>query len=588
MKDDAFEITGPGVMVVPLPKSKTDWPESDDFYCSLGGEEITTGEKTSTPSTPSTPAWPAPVTGLVINGKASSPPSKGRRKRRRAVDGETQAEKESKLAGRIADSLRDQLCYDDTGGDWYSQNKGLWSVITEKKAAKIIMRALNAEMPEGYAMNKLNNVKSFLMIMLLMDKWEANRYLLPMANGVLNTQTMQLSEYSCQCRFNWQLPYSFEADATIDVIERWLCDASGQDLESINIIRAFFKIALVGGDIQKFLELIGPGGTGKSTLIRLLVALIGEENHTATDLKNLETNNFEAAALYGKRLVIISDSSRYGGEVSVLKALTGGDPVRLEKKNKQQTGSFVFNGVVVIASNEAIQTADYTSGLIRRRMPVNFNRKTTDEDKAKWANVGGIEAAMHKELSGLLNWVLAMTDDEVKHVVGGINGHMTQAQREHLSDTNKLAAWMDDNIILKADAVTYVGCSMKRKTDPDEISKARSEKLYPNYEQWCDEGAVHPVALQRFTANILDVCHQLKLNVNAKDRDKLGRSILGLAIRQDYHSNYETPVTRKLLGDGKSLAGDEAVTKQSLGSVDGVEGDEVFLSVTNNDDTEFF
>jgi len=131
-------------------------------------------------------------------------------------------------------------------------------------------------------------------------------------------------------------------------------------------------MALVGGDVQKFLELIGPGGTGKSTLIRLLVAFIGEKNHTATDLKNLETNNFEAAALYGKRLVLISDSSRYGGEVSTLKALTGGDPVRLEKKNKQQTGSFVFDGVIVIASNEAIQTADYTSGLMRRRMPVNF------------------------------------------------------------------------------------------------------------------------------------------------------------------------------------------------------------------------
>jgi len=32
--------------------------------------------------------------------------------------------------------------------------------------------------------------------------------------------------------------------------------------------------------------------------------------------------------------------------------------------------------------------------------------------------VGGIETAMHKELPGLLNWVLAMTDDEVKEAIG--------------------------------------------------------------------------------------------------------------------------------------------------------------------------
>jgi len=552
-------------------------------------EEILTVDKTSASSALSALARSALDTGfntdtsttLTNNGKASKSKPRAARKNRPIVDGETEGEKESILSGRIADSLCDRLCYDEIGGDWFSQKSGLWSVISEKRALKIIMRALNAEMPKGHTMNKLNNVKSFLMIYLLLDKWESKRHLLPMANGVLNTQTMQLSDYSHLSRFNWQLPYSFEPDAKINIVKQWLWDASGKDSESVNIIRAFFKMALVGGDVQKFLELIGPGGTGKSTLIRLLVAFIGEKNHTATDLKNLETNNFEAAALYGKRLVLISDSSRYGGEVSTLKALTGGDPVRLEKKNKQQTGSFVFDGVIVIASNEAIQTADYTSGLMRRRMPVNFNRKVTDEDKQKWAAIGGIEAAMHKELPALLNWVLAMTGDKVKAVIGGINGQMTQAQREHLTDTNKLAAWLDDNTILKNDAVSYVGKSMKKNSDASEVFKARNEKLYSNYEQWCDEGAVHPVALQRFTANILDVCQQLKIDVTERNRDSRGRSIRGLAIRQDYHNKYMTPVTKKLFSDEETLISAEAVTKQTLDSVDDAEDVEVFLSVTN-------
>ena len=105
---------------------------------------------------------------------------------------------------------------------------------------------------------------------------------------------------------------------------------------------------------NKLVVISGLSGSGKSTLIRLLIAFIGERNQVSTDLKNLEGNRFEAAALYGKRLALISDSSRYGGEVSVLKALTGGDPVRLEKKNQQQSGSFVFDGVVVVASNICI------------------------------------------------------------------------------------------------------------------------------------------------------------------------------------------------------------------------------------------
>lgn len=527
----------------------------------------------------------------VFDGDLESE-KKSNKKRRpsKASQEDDDKEAESKLARHVADALIDSLCYDETGGDWYSQSNGLWQVTSEKKALKVIMRVLDAGMPQGYSIAKLNNVKSFLMIYLLLGKWASNRHLLPMKNGVLDTKTMLLSDYSHKHRFNWQLPYSFNPDAKLDVIKRWLWTASGEDMEAVNIIRAFFKMALIGGDIQKFLELIGAGGTGKSTLIRLLVAFIGEKNHAATDLKNLETNRFEAAALYGKRLVLISDSSRYGGEVSTLKALTGGDPVRFEKKNQQQSGSFVFDGVVVIASNEAIQTADYTSGLIRRRMPVNFNSKVTDADKAKWAAVGGIEAAMHAELAGLLNWVTAMTEAEVKAVIGGINGQMTQTQRDHLVETNKIAAWMDDNIIINPSAVTYVGGSVKGKAD-NEISLARREKLYANYESWCSDSAVHPVALQRFTANITDVCDQLKIDVVALPKDRNGKPIKGIAIRADQHFNFAMPVTKKLLCDPDKKICDPVVTLKSRDGDGGDPRDPINSFVTISpiqNDVEYF
>ncbi len=339
-------------------------------------------------------------------------------------------------------------------------------------------------------------------------------------------------------------------------------------------------MALVGGEVQKFLELIGAGGTGKSTLIRLLVAFIGEKNHASTDLKNLETNRFEAAALYGKKLALISDSSRYGGEVSVLKALTGGDPVRLEKKNVQQSGSFVFDGVVVIASNEAIQTADYTSGLGRRRMPVNFNSKVTDADKAKWSAVGGIEAAMHKELAGLLNWATSMQDSEVKRVIGGINGQMTQTQRDHLVETNKIAAWLDDNIVCDPGAIIVIGCSMKKKTDTSEINQARRDRLYANYELWCDDNAVHPVALNRFTANVLDVCGLMKIDAIKMNRTSTGVPLKGITIRNYTHSTYATPVTKKLLNDALLPMNDAPMTHETIDSASSVAHDPINLSIT--------
>lgn len=547
----------------------------DSFY-----DEISTGKKPSSPSS-----------HRHGRGLPSSHTSSQEAKCDEEYNESDEPEKESKLAASIADALKDRLCYDEIGGDWYSEKGGLWGVTTEKKALKVIMSVLDKKQPSGYAISKLNNIKSFLMIYLLVDKWNCSRHLLPMANGVLDANAMELIAYSHKHRFNWQLPYEFNPKSEIKVIDEWIKEASNNDYESINIIRAFFKIALVGGDIQKFLELIGAGGTGKSTLARLLVALVGERNSVTTDLKQLEQNKFEVASLYGKRLVLINDSNRYGGEVSTLKAITGGDPVRLEKKNIQQSGSFIYQGVVVIVANEAIQTADYTSGLIRRRVPVNFNRKVTDADKVKWSSVGGLESAMRKELSGLLNWVLSMADDDVKTAIGGINGEMTQTQREHLVETNKIAAWVDDNLIIIPDICRYVGASMKKKTDTNEINIAVSEKLYSNYERWCDDGGVNPVAVQRFTTNIIDVCGQLKIEVKGLDKDRLGKRIKGLEIRQDKHFKYMTPVTKKLLRDEESVYCDDDVTKGGVGSDGVTKGDYKNSVVTNTslfNDSEVF
>jgi putative DNA primase/helicase len=68
----------------------------------------------------------------------------------------------------------------------------------------------------------------------------------------------------------------------------------------------------------------------------LCTLLVGETNQVSTNLQNLENNRFEGALLYGKRLVLITDSERYGGAISTLKSITGGDPIRYERKNRQQ------------------------------------------------------------------------------------------------------------------------------------------------------------------------------------------------------------------------------------------------------------
>lgn len=454
---------------------------------------------------------------------------------------------DSLLSKTLADQLEDTLAFDEVSAEWFKCVGGIWRPVSKVAGTKTINRALHDLIPDGFSMAKLNAVEGFLKLYLSLQEWESDKALLPLKNGILDSKTLTLLPYTSEHKFNWQLPYAYDPEAQISVIKRWLWDVSGHDVDVVNVIRAFFRIALTGGEIQKFLEIVGPGGTGKSTLIRLLIMFIGEANHAATDLKNLEQNRFEAATLYGKRLAVISDSSRYGGEVSVLKALTGGDPIRHERKNQQQQGSFVFKGVIAIASNEAIQSTDYSSGLARRRMPIAFVTKVTDEDKAKWRHCGGIENAMKAELPGLLNWVLAMSDDELNATLSTINGSLSTAQRQHLVETNKLAAWIDDNLIMKEGHILHIGGSSAALRDTGEIDREANTKLYPNYSRWCLENGVQAIAVQRFSNNLLDVCEHCKLPVERLNRDSIGNRVLGLKIRSVSDLATQTPITRTLL-----------------------------------------
>ena len=53
-------------------------------------------------------------------------------------------------------------------------------------------------------------------------------------------------------------------------------------------------------------------------------ALIGEHNAVSTTLREMENNRFECARFYGKRLIKITDSNRYGQKAARAAALAVG------------------------------------------------------------------------------------------------------------------------------------------------------------------------------------------------------------------------------------------------------------------------
>lgn len=435
---------------------------------------------------------------------------------------------ESIAARMIADELRGKLAFSNEAMIWHLFTGTHWQPVASKPVEDLITSVFYDAAPDGFELRYLKAVSKLLASGLLPLHLSSAEGAIPFENGILDPATMTLHPVIPDNALTWSLPYRYEPAADCPTIKQWLRAAVDGDEATLEFLRAWLAAVLVGRpDLQKFLHLLGPGGTGKGTFIRLATKLIGERNRTITDLRNLETNRFETASLYGKRLVAITDSANYRGDVSVFKSLTGQDPIRLERKHQQQSGTFTYEGMVILASNEGLMASDFTSGIERRRLTVEFNHVASADARAAWDAQGGEVAVLHREIPGLVNWLLALSREEVTARIMSPPSRAELANLEALRFANPLADWLIESTAPDPVATVKIG---DKQVMPGGGFFNHQTWLYPNYLDWCRRNARREiVSLTRFSRLILDIARMLGVELK-KSREAGGTFIRGLEL----------------------------------------------------------
>ncbi len=459
---------------------------------------------------------------------------------------------QSDLADWLAEKYQSQLAWNSIESEWYrysSVTPGIWSVepselifLLVKRQLKVIAReiAKSGKKKPSYTLSFINGIIGLLKPDLAVRSWNEAEGVLPMLNGVLDLETRKLIPHSPENKLTWCLPYEYNPLAKCEPIQEWLLTMCGGDRNLVQLMRAYLLGIVTGRtDWQKYLELIGPGGTGKSTFTRLATALVGQENVHTTTLHKLEKSKFETASIAGKRLVLINDSERYAGDVTKLKNLTGQDTLPYEVKFKQSKGGFTPDALVIVSTNEVIQSSDYTSGLARRRISVPMMNKI---ESLRQKNLiehknGKMRGEFLPYIPGLLNWVLGMDESEATSIVKNYEAlvpSLLAQKAKTLVETNPIADWLDNFIIYDPSAKTNVGVAKRDKDSNSPFWYLDTDKwLYPNYAEYCHNSGTKAVSLRRFVNLLSDLGkNQLDLDIR-KERDRMGSYFVGLKIRSD-------------------------------------------------------
>ena len=439
---------------------------------------------------------------------------------------------------------------------FYQKNSGTWRREEHKNEYKYFVQDLfireRIPTPGGFTSHLLSDVVSLTQAYITHTYWDDDSDKLAFRNGVLEVSTGEFLEHDPDNYITWGLNFDYDPEADSGPIIDWLTRTQYGDDGRVQVLRAWLRACLLaqGHELQRFLEVIGPGGRGKSTFANLCCAMVGNGNYASTTLNQLEQSRFEVASIKGKRLTLINDSERYGGSAQIFKALTGGDNLRFEEKNKNVGEPFVYTGMVMVCANEPIQTTDNTSGLTRRRLTLEFNRplydKNSDAKEMIKLDNGIVRGLWKNYLPGLVNWVLAMSDTEMREYLLDTYDRVPSLKRvrnEILLNSNNLVEWLQSEVVYAPDAVTSVGKKIPAAKDAQERYCNSKYHLYASYASYCEDTGSKPVGQKRFIALLLDCCtNQLGIK-DIRSFTKQGRPFVkGLALRSgdDKYSNYPT------------------------------------------------
>jgi putative DNA primase/helicase len=283
--------------------------------------------------------------------------------------------------------------------------------------------------------------------------------LLPIENGILNLETLELLPYDGKHLFLFNLPIRRDPEADCPKFKQFLKEILHE--KDIPMIEEMLGYCLWRDYyIKKGFLLVGEGNNGKSLLCSVIDAFLGLDNISTQSLTQLSEGRFSTYWLRDRLANIYPDiSDRAVKETGKFKMLTGDDWCDYEIKGGK-SGGFLNYAKMIFSCNRIPDAKDDTDAYFDRweivDFPWTFVSKPLEQcapnerparDKDKYLK----ELTTDAELSGILN--LALVALKRLREAGRFSSNMTtqQTKLKYIRMSNSLKAFLEESCRCSAD-----------------------------------------------------------------------------------------------------------------------------------------
>ncbi|WP_455915831.1 phage/plasmid primase, P4 family [Pantoea agglomerans] len=310
----------------------------------------------------------------------------------------------SDKAERVSEHYHERLAVDSSGEILSRYQSGAWKVMPGNQFRREVA-ALFLKVGASFSSGKVANIVDTLKL-IVPQQAEPARRLIGFRNGVLDTRTATFSPHRKDYWLRTVSDVDFTPPVPGETLEshaphfwQWLDRAAGRSEDKRDIIlAALFMVLANRFDWQLFLEVTGPGGSGKSIMAEIATMLAGTDNTTSATIETLESSR-ERAAVIGYSLIILPDQEKWSGDGAGIKAITGGDAVSVDPKYRDAYSTHI-PAVILAVNNNPMRFTDRSGGVSRRRVILHFPEivSATERDPQLKEKIRGELAVIVRQL----------------------------------------------------------------------------------------------------------------------------------------------------------------------------------------------
>lgn len=200
-------------------------------------------------------------------------------------------------------------------------------------------------------------------------------------NGILDLDTGKMMAFSPDIVVVNRIPHNYNPQAKCELVDDTLNKLACGDTSIRTLLMEMCGYCMFRrNELRKAFILTGDKGNGKSTFIDMIGWMLGSENYSSLDLKDLN-HPFRPSMLFRKLANLGDDiGDEFIGDTAIFKKFVSGDPVTVEKKNKDPF-TFTNYAKMIFSANTIPRVKDRTGAVLDRLIIIPFNAKFDKNSK---------------------------------------------------------------------------------------------------------------------------------------------------------------------------------------------------------------